>query len=88
MRVVLSPRAEKELRKLPKVEQIAVAQKIRSIREAVKVIGEEKLAGFQNIFRVRIGDYRIVYQKIPQEIYIILIRHRKDIYRLLKQFFR
>lgn len=85
MKVILSPRAEKDLRKLPKVEQIAVARKIRLAKEETEVVGEEKLTGFRNIFRVRVGNYRIVYRKIPQEIYIILIRHRKDVYQLLKQ---
>lgn len=85
MKVILSPRAEKELRKLPKVDQIAVAQKIRSVRDEQKVVGEEKLAGYSGIYRVRVGDYRIVYKKISDEIYIILIRHRGDVYQLLKQ---
>lgn len=84
MKVILSPRAEKQLRQLPKIDQIAISQKIRSIKET-KLSGEEKLKGFPNIFRIRVGDYRIVYRRIPQEIYIVLIHHRKDVYRLLKQ---
>lgn len=85
MKVTLSPRAEKQLKKLPKIDQIAVAKKIRSIKNAATVSREEKLRDFRNIFRVRVGDYRIVYKKTHQEIYIILIRHRRDVYRLVKQ---
>lgn len=86
MKIVLSPRAEKQLRYLPKIDQIAVGKKIRFIKEA-KVSGEEKLKGFTNIFRIRVGDYRIVYKKTSREIYIVLIHHRKDVYRLVRQLF-
>ncbi|MBL7159504.1 type II toxin-antitoxin system RelE/ParE family toxin [Candidatus Microgenomates bacterium] len=88
MRVILSPRAEKQLKKLSKVDQIILAKKIREIRDKPAISKEEKLKGLKNIFRVRVGDYRIVYKKTKQQIYIILIGHRKDIYRFLKQLFR
>jgi len=88
MKLILSPKAEKELKKLPKIEQIAITRKIRSVRDVSIFIGEEKLKGFQNIFRVRIGDYRIVYRKTRREVYIVTIRHRKDVYRLVNQLLR
>jgi len=88
MKTVLSPRAEKQLKRLPKVDQIAVAKKIRSLRDKTTITGEEKLRDFRNIFRVRVGDYRIVYRKTRKEIYIVLIRHRKDVYRLVRQLLR
>lgn len=87
MKVVLSPQAEKQLKKLSKIDQIAVAKKIRAIRNEKEVIQEEKLTGFQQIFRTRVGDFRIVYKKTQSEIYIILIRHRKDVYKFLKRLF-
>ena len=85
MKIILSPRAEKQLRKLPKIDQIAVAQKIKAIGSEEKIVKKEKLEGFSNIFRTRVSNYRIVYRKTKAEIYIILIHHRKDVYRLLKQ---
>ena len=88
MKTVLSPRAEKQLKRLPKVDQIAVAKKIRAIKNATRVSREEKLRDFGNIFRVRVGDYRIVYRKTRKEVYIVLIRHRKDVYRLVKRLLR
>lgn len=86
MKLVISPRAEKELEKLSKIDQIAVARKVRSLA-LPPILNEEKLSGYKNIFRVRVGNFRIVYRKNPQEIYIILISHRKEIYKLLKQLF-
>jgi len=85
MRVVLSPRAEKQLKKLSKIDQIAIAKKIRSLRDYPLTQRAERLKGFKNIYRVRIGNYRIVFKKSLKEIYIVLIHHRKDIYRLLRQ---
>jgi len=82
MTIRISSRAEKEFRKIPRFDQIAIAQKIRSLAY-VPIAGEEKLSGFKGIFRVRVGDYRIVYKRVPNDIFIILIRHRKDVYKKL-----
>lgn len=83
MSILISPRAEKQLRKLPKFDQVAIAQKIRSFVET-NVPAEEKLSGYKDIFRVRVGNYRIVYRKNRPSVYIILIAHRRDVYRMLK----
>lgn len=85
MKIILSPRAEKQLRKLSKVNQIIIANKIRSISKSAEVPGEKRLKEYKNIYRVRIGDYRIVYKKTTKELYIILIGHRKDIYKIVKR---
>lgn len=83
MKITILPRAEKELRKLPKLDQIAVASKIRVLSDP-PVFGEEKLAGYTHVYRVRVGNYRVVYKRASESIVIILIRHRRDIYRMLK----
>lgn len=85
MKIIISPRAEKQLKKIPKVEQITLVRKIRLISKSSKVVGEEKLSGFKNVYRVRIGNYRIVYKKTVKVVYLVLISHRKEIYQLLKQ---
>jgi len=85
MKVTLSPRAEKQLKKLPKTSQIFVAKKIRGLEEDQRPRGEGKLKGFKNIFRVRVGDYRVVYKKTKKLIYIVSIAHRRDIYKMVKR---
>lgn len=87
MRIIISSRAEKELKKITKIDQIAIAKKIRSLSEKI-IVNEEKLLSYKNVFRVRVGDYRIVYRKMHKEIFIVLISHRKDIYRLVNQLFK
>ena len=85
MKIVISPRAEKQLKRISKIDQIAIVKKIRSLGKGQKVSQEESLVGLTSIYRVRIGSYRIVYKRTKSLVYIILISHWKDVYRLLKQ---
>jgi mRNA interferase RelE/StbE len=84
MKLRLSDRAEKDLRKLGKVSQMVVARKIRGLTDSNES-RSEKLMGFSGIYRVRVGDYRIVFRKTTEQIYVILIGHRRDIYQRVKQ---
>ncbi len=84
MKITILPRAEKELRKLPKFDQIAVAAKIRDLPNT-QISGEEKLSGYPHIYRVRVGNYRIVYKKTSETIIIVIIRNRRDVYRMVKE---
>ena len=45
--------------------------------------GCEKLAGGEHTYRIRIGDYRLVYEVITANhiIEVQRVRHRKDVYR-------
>lgn len=85
MKIVLSPNAEKKLKRVNKLDQIAIARKIRYLKEKSACAKSEKLSGYKDIFRIRVGNYRIVYRRSTKEIYVILISHRKDVYDLLKQ---
>lgn len=84
MKIIISSRAEKELRKLPKFDQIAITQKIRSFG-IPPILNEEKLSGYPHVYRVRVGNYRIVYKKASEYISVVLIRNRRDVYRMLKE---
>jgi len=83
MKVVFSPRAKKQLKSLSRTAQIILAKKIGEL--TVRVTNEEKLSGYQDIYRIRIGNYRLVYKRSRQQIFLILIGHRKEIYRLLHE---
>ncbi len=87
MKLKISPRAEKTLKKISKIHQIAIVKKIRSFPVDEK-LKKEKLSGYKDIYRVRVGDYRIIYRERVNEIFIVLIGHRKDIYRILSQIFK
>lgn len=36
---------------------------------------------FHGLFKLRVGDYRAIYAKIPEGVLVLRIRHRKDVYR-------
>lgn len=85
MKVILSPRAEKQLRKFSKVDQVAVARKIRVVGGKNAAVKSERLQGYKNIYRVRVGRYRIVYRLTRDQVYVVLIGHRREIYQLVKR---
>ena len=83
MKVGITKTAAKQFKKLSKAIQIILGKRIRDLE--FNTSREQKLAGFKNAFRVRAGDYRIVYQKKSSEIVVILVGHRKEIYRFLQE---
>jgi len=45
--------------------------------------GVKKLSGEQNLYRIRAGDYRIIYQIRDKELVVLVLKlgHRRDVYR-------
>lgn len=76
---------KKELRKLAKPDRIAIVRKIELLSEDPRPSGSAKLKGSQNLFRIRHGDYRVIYQIQQGVLVIIIIRigHRREIYKNL-----
>ncbi|HWL88900.1 MAG TPA: type II toxin-antitoxin system RelE/ParE family toxin [Polyangiaceae bacterium] len=80
-----TPSAAKELAKLPKAERRRIATKIDALANEPRPPGVEKLAG-EDAWRVRVGDYRIVYE-VQDRVLVILVLavgHRREIYKRLK----
>ena len=47
-----------------------------------KIPNSKKLTGYSEYFRIKIGDYRLGFERIDSEtIRLIIVEHRKDIYR-------
>jgi mRNA interferase RelE/StbE len=76
---------KKELRKLAQADRIAIVQKIELLRSEPRPEGSAKLKGSRDLFRIRHGDYRVIYQIKKDVLVIIIIRvgHRRDIYKNL-----
>ena len=83
MKAIFSPLAEKQLKKFPKITQILVAKKVRQIRDQDVITSVEILSGYKGMYRIRIGDYRLIFRKYSDKIYFVLIAHRKEVYKLL-----
>lgn len=45
--------------------------------------GSEKLTGSEHTYRIRVGDYRVIYELLKNEnaVEIQRVRHRKEVYR-------
>jgi mRNA interferase RelE/StbE len=84
-RIDLKPSARDSLAKIPNPHRQRIAKKIDRLAADPRPRGVEKLAGKEELYRIRVGDYRIVYQ-IQDEILIVLVVRiggRGDIYRHL-----
>lgn len=82
-RIEVKKAAAKSLRKIPKVDQKRIADKIDSLAENPPNPDTTKMKGNNPFHKVRVGDYRIVYEihEAVLSILIVKIGHRKDIYK-------
>jgi mRNA interferase RelE/StbE len=74
--------AEQDLRRLPRPLFRRINQRILALREEPRPPGVRKLKGNIEGWRVRVGDYRIVFQidDTAQTVTIIRVRHRREVY--------
>ena len=79
----ISRTAEKQLRKLPAEDRRRVARAMLALGEEPRPPGSRKLTGYDDVFRIRAGVYRIIYSISGRRLVIIILKigHRKDIYR-------
>ena len=80
--VLLSKTARKQLIALPVFIHNKIIEDISSLAAAPRPTGCKKLKGYKNSYRIRVGDYRIIYEVEDKilRILVIAVGHRKDIY--------
>ncbi len=73
----------KDLNKIPNIDVERINEAFKELSFNPTPVGCKKLSGKPDLFRVRQGDYRIVYtiDHKEKEVRIILVRHRKEAYR-------
>jgi mRNA interferase RelE/StbE len=81
-RVYFRESVEKDLHTVPRKDLKRILQRIKTLAENPRPPGCEKLTG-QERYRVRQGQYRIVYsiQDYELTVWIVKVGHRKDVYR-------
>ena len=84
-RVFFTKSAHKEYRKLPKPtrKKIDEVLEILRINPTSEILRIKKLQGREGHYRIRVGDYRIIYAPKLNQLVIRVIRvgHRSDVYR-------
>ena len=82
-RVEIKPQAEKSLGRLPNPQRRRVALAIDDLARNPRPAGCAKIIGAQDAYRIRVGDYRVVYEIEDRVlvVYVVRVGHRKDVYR-------
>ena len=81
--IEISRTAEKQLRKLPRADQVRVVRTMQALADDPFPRGARKLSGYDDVFRVRTGRYRILYSVSERRLVIVVLKvgHRRDVYR-------
>jgi mRNA interferase RelE/StbE len=74
---------EKDFRAFPRNILIKILSVIENLSQEPFPRRSSKLEGTENTFRIRVGDYRIVYEVVKKEriVDILYVRHRREVYR-------
>jgi mRNA interferase RelE/StbE len=87
-KILLQQRAKKEIQDLPTKIKKQVMTCIDGLAQDPTPLGALGLKGRKGAYRIRVGDYRIIYEVHVTEIviYVIGVAHRKEVYlRLLRR---
>ncbi len=81
--IVFARSARKELEALHEPVCSRILARIESLADHPRPTRCRKLEGKENLWRIRIGDYRVIYAVLDRErlIDVVAVRHRRDAYR-------
>lgn len=82
-----APAASRQLRKIDRADQRQIVTRIDSLADDPRPDGCKKLRGHASIYRIRVGDYRIVYTVADRELVVLVavVGNRRDVYEELKR---
>ena len=84
-RISFSSRAEADVSRLDISVAERVLKKLRWLAESLEIITPERLSGkWESVFKLRVGDYRILYtfDREKQQIIVHFVRHRREVYKI------
>lgn len=81
--VLLLPAAERDRRKLPREVRPRIDRALLALEEEPRPPGVTKLASSSDRWRIRVGDYRVLYRvdDTAREVTVLRIAHRRQAYR-------
>ena len=80
MLVKLTDKAIKDLSKIDRQDALKIFSKIENLKDFPQVANFKKLNNFIPPYRLRVGDYRVLFDIEDNKITIHRVRHRKDVY--------
>jgi mRNA interferase RelE/StbE len=81
--LLLSKQAEKDLKRLPPEIFRRIIRELRGLADVPRPPGCRKLSGSERDYRIRIGDYRVLYEILDdlRQVKVYRVGHRRDVYR-------
>lgn len=81
--ILIAPSAARALRGLDRPVQRRIATAIDGLAADPRPSGVRKLVGAEGLWRIRVGDYRVVYEIADDRLVVLVVHigHRRDIYR-------
>jgi len=82
-RIEVSATAEKQLSALVRADRVGIVNSIRKLAENPQPRGCRKLRDYSDVYRIRVGVFRILYSIEHDRLLILVLKigHRRDVYR-------
>lgn len=89
--VSFAPRTQRQYSRL--IKQLTASERRRlddsidGLKDEPRPVGCEKLSGCDNRYRVRVGDYRVIYEIDDAElrVLVVIVGHRREVYDILRR---
>jgi mRNA interferase RelE/StbE len=81
--LIIKPSAEKQMDRLPAKFRRRVVDALDGLRDEPRPAGCVKLSGEDNLWRIRVGEHRVIYAIEDEALTVLVVRvaHRKEVYR-------
>ncbi|WP_303324087.1 type II toxin-antitoxin system RelE family toxin [Actinomyces radicidentis] len=82
-RVELTSAAARQVRKLPRPVRGRVLDAVGALAEDPRPHGAKKLVGERTAWRIRVGDYRVIYDVVDERLTVTVVRaaHHREVYQ-------
>ena len=82
-KIEISLTAERQLKKIRRENAVRILKAISLLAGEPRPYGSKKMSGYEHVYRIRVGDYRVLYEIDENRILIIILKisHRREIYR-------
>lgn len=80
MQIDIQESAYKDLKKIDKTDAIKILQTIKKLEDYPHITNVKKLTNYYPPFRLRIADYRVLFDIEDERIIVSNIKHRKEAY--------